>query len=482
MLGMPGILSGFFVVISEYSLINIRYNFSLGKDAVFMDSANTLTTGKVYPTLIKFTVPFLLASLLQNLYGTVDLLVTGNFSSPASMSAVATGAQLMTLVTFLMLGLTTGATVLIGQFLGAGDKKNAASVIGNSIFVFGGISLLFMLLFLVFHPVFLTWLNVPAQAVAEAKTYTMICSLGIPLIVGYDTVCAVLRGMGDSRSPLIFVAVACVVNIAGDLLLTGVFGLGAAGVAVSTVAAQGISFLTGLLHLSRKGLGIPFSRDDVRFSRKVAARILSLGIPLAIKSILVNLSFMLITSIINAMGVTASAAMGVGDKIIGFAFLPQSSFSNAISVIVAQNMGAKQPDRAKKATLYGMGTCLVWGTLFFAFSQLFPTALPSLFTQETAVQELCGLYIKAYSYDAMLTSIVFCLSSMFTGCGRSTFTMAQDLITTFLVRVPVTYLVSRMAGVTLFQIGLAAPAASVLGIIICLAYLKMGRWKRGILA
>ncbi|MBO5069941.1 MAG: MATE family efflux transporter, partial [Roseburia sp.] len=308
-----------------------------------------------------------------------------------------------------------------------------------------------------------------------------ICCLGIPLIIGYNTVCAILRGMGDSKSPLAFVAIACVVNIVGDLLLSGLFSMGAAGVAIATVVAQGISFLVGLIYLMKKGIGVPFSRADIQFSAAMSGRILKQGIPLAIKSILVNLSFMLITAIINAMGVTASAAMGVGDKIVSFAFLPQTSFSNSISVIVAQNMGAKKPERAKQATLYGMATCIVWSVCFLALSQLFPSALPALFTRDLAVQEMCGQYLKAYSLDGVLVSIVFCLSSMFTGCGRSTFTMVQDLVTTFLVRVPVTYFVSRISGITLFEIGLAAPAASVLGIVICLVYLKMGKWKEGFL-
>lgn len=446
-----------------------------------MNTQNTLTEGKLYPALIKFTIPFLLSSLLQNLYGTVDLLVIGNFSTKANVSAVATGSQVMTLVTFFILGLTTGATVLIGQFLGAKHYKTVAEVIGNSIFVFGGLSVFMMIVFLFVHPYVLRLLNIPAEAEAAANTYTMICCLGIPLIVGYNTVCAILRGIGDSKSPLIFVAIACVVNIAGDLLLSGGFHMGAAGVAISTVAAQGISFISALLFLRKKGMGIPFSKKDIRFSMTMAKRIITLGIPIGIKSILVNLSFMLITSIINAMGVTYSAAMGVGDKIVGFAFLPQSSFATSISVVVAQNMGARKPERAKKATIYGMLTCIVIGFIFFAYSQVFPTVLPSLFTKDAEVQAMCGMYIKAYSYDAVLTSIVFCLSSMFTGCGKSTFTMLQDLASTFLVRVPVTYFVSRIAGATLFQIGLAAPVASIMGIAMCLVYLKSGRWKTGFL-
>lgn len=447
-----------------------------------MKTKNTLTEGKLYPALIKFTIPFLLSSLLQNLYGTVDLLVIGNFSTKANVSAVATGAEVMTLVTFFILGLTTGATVLIGQFLGARQYKTVADTIGNSIFVFGGLSVLMMVIFIFVHPSILQLLNIPAEAECSANTYTMICCLGIPLIVGYNTVCAILRGIGDSKSPLIFVGIACVINVIGDLLLSGALHMGAAGVAISTVAAQGISFITALLFLWKKGIGIPFSKSDIRFSLAMAKRIITLGIPIGIKSILVNLSFMLITSIINAMGVSYSAAMGVGDKIIGFAFLPQSSFATSISVVVAQNMGAGKPERARKTTVYGMLTCIVIGFIFFAYSQLFPTVLPSLFTKDAEVQAMCGMYIKAYSYDAVLTSIVFCLSSMFTGCGKSTFTMLQDLASTFLVRVPATYFISRMPGATLFQIGLASPMASVLGIIICLVYLKSGRWKTGFLA
>lgn len=446
-----------------------------------MNSNNMLVEGKLYPSLIRFTIPFLLSSLLQNLYGTVDLLVIGNFSTKANVSAVATGAEIMALVTMFLLGLTTGATVLIGQFLGAKQEKTVAQVIGNSIFVFGGISILMMVIFLLAHPFLLQFLNIPAVAETSARTYTMICCLGIPLIVGYNSVCAILRGMGDSKSPLFFVAVACLVNIAGDLILSGALHMGAAGVAIATVTAQGISFMIALLHLKRKGLGVPFSKNDICFSGKMAKRIILLGIPIGIKSILVNLSFMLITSIINAMGVNYSVAMGVGDKIVGFAFLPQTSFSTSISVVVAQNMGAGKPERAKKATIYGMLTCVLCGLLFFVFSQVFPTVLPSLFTKDVIVQNMCGSYIKAYSYDCILTSIVFCLSSMFTGCGKSTFTMAQDLAATFFVRVPVTYFVSKMEGATLFQIGLAAPIASIMGIVICLLYLKSGRWKRGMI-
>ena len=442
-----------------------------------MSEKNMITTGRIYPALLKFTVPFLLSSLLQNLYGTVDLLVIGNYSNAASVSAVATGSQVMSLLTFLMMGFSMGATVLIGRYIGAQQYKKVADVIGNSVILFTGMSMVLAGVLIILHGTFLNWMNIPVEAVTEANTYTLICAFGIPLIVGYNTVCSILRGIGDSQRPLYFVAVACVVNIVLDYLLAGVFHMGAAGVAIATVVAQGVSFIVGLIYIMKRGLGFEFSREDITFDFETTKSIFTISVPLAIRSIMINFSFMLITAIINKMGVTVSAAMGVGDKIVNFAFIPQSSFSSAIAIFVAQNMGAEQPDRAIKSTLYGMGTCVGIGVIFCIFSHIYPTVLPSIFTKDVAVQQMCGEYIRAYSYDAILTSIVFCLTSMFNGCGKSGFTVIQDLVSTFLMRVPFTYFMSKMSGVTLFQLGLAAPAASFVSIVICVIYLKSGKWK-----
>lgn len=438
---------------------------------------NSLVKGDVFKVLIKFTIPFLLSCLLQNLYGTVDLLVIGNYSVASNVSAVATGSQVMGLITQFILGITTGATVLIGQYLGANKPKKVAKTIGNSIYLFTIIALLFTGISLGLHELILEIMNIPLEASDAANTYTIICSIGIPLIVGYNTICAILRGLGDIKSPLYFVLIACFFNIVLDIILAGYMDMGAAGVAIATVVAQGISFIIGLFYLYKKGIGIPFSKDDIKLEFSEAKRILLIGIPLGVKSIIISFSFMMITAIINKMGVLVSAAMGVGDKIVNFAFLPQSAFATSISVMVAQNMGANQPKRAIQATQYGMITCVIIGILFTIFQHIYPTVLPALFTKDTVVQQLCGEYVKAYSYDSILTSIVFCLSSMFTGCGKSTFTLIQDLVSTFGMRVPATYFLSKLTGVTLYQLGLAAPAASFVSIVICLVYLKSGKWK-----
>lgn len=442
----------------------------------------TLTEGKLFGTLIRFTIPFLLSTLLQTLYGTVDLFIISKFCLSSDVSAVSTGSQVLNTCTFLMLGLTSGATVLLGQFYGAKDEKKVAEVIGDAIIIFTGLSVIATIILVLTCGGFLDLLQIPPEARTSAITYTTICCLGIPLIMGYNVVCSILRSLGDSKSPLLFIFIACIINIIGDTVLTGFLGMGSAGVAIATVTAQGISFIIGLFYLKKHGIGVPFHKSYIRFSKKLTIMILKIGIPSAIKSVMVNFSFLLITAIINHMGVLYSAAMGVGDKIVNIAFLPQNALYCSICVIVAQNIGAGKPDRAKKATIYGIIICVIWGLVFFAISNLSPEMIPSLFTKDPEVCARCALYVKAYSIDCVLTGFTFCLASMFMGCGKSGFVMAQDLISTFAVRVPVSYVMSRMAGVTLYQIGLAAPAASLLAILMLLLYLKFGKWKTGVIA
>ncbi len=437
-----------------------------------------LTEGPIAGNLLRFTVPFLFAILLQNLYGIVDTLIIGNFGSTAGLSAVSSGAQLLAVFTYFAIGLSSGGTVLVGQCIGAKDEKRAAKIVGNVIIDFAVVGLILTLAAFVFSPQLLGLLNVPEEAMEQAVAYMKICSCGIPLIIGYNIVCALLRAMGDSKSPLIFVGVACLVNICGDYLLTGRLGMGAMGVAIATVCAQGISFIYSLIFIAKRGMAFPFSLKDIKFHREITVSILKVGIPIGIQSILVNISFMFITAIINSMGLTASAAMGIGDKIVEFAFIPQNAFTSSVSVIVAQNFGAKQYDRAKKSVRYAIVVCLSIGLVFLAICQFMPWLFPSIFTDDAAVIELAGQYMRAYSIDAVLTSITFCLAGMLNGCGKTTYNMAQNLITTFLVRVPLTWILSKLPNANLFIIGCASPASSLVSVIMLALYIKSGRWKK----
>ena len=440
----------------------------------------SLTEGPIVSTMLTFTIPFLLSNLLQTLYGTVDTLTVGNFGSTEGLSAVSTGAQLLSLVTFLSIGLSSGGTVLIGQCIGARDHKRAAKVVGNTIIDFTLVSLILTGLMMLLYPFFLNALNVPAEAMSEANNYMRICTLGIPLIIGYNIVCALLRAMGDSKSPLLFVGVACLVNIAGDLLLTGVLHMGAAGVAIATVTAQGVSFIFSLFFIMKRGMSFPFTRADIRFDGSTTARIFQIGVPMGVQSMLINLSFLFITSIINSMGLTASAAMGIGDKITGFAFMPQSAFAASVAVIVAQNVGAKQPERAIKSVKYAIYICVAIEFVFLVACQIWPNFFPALFTSDADVIVMAGQYMRAYSIDAVLTSLTFCMSGLLNGCGKTTYNMTQNLIATFLGRVPATYVLSRVPNTNLFLIGMAAPASTLISIIMLGIYIAKGYWKKGL--
>ena len=448
--------------------------------SVSRQSRNDLTESPVFSSVLWFTLPFLLSNLLQTLYGTVDTLVIGNCGSSSGVSAVACGSQLLSLFTFLAIGLSAGGTVLVSQCIGAKDDKQAARIVGNLIIDFAVISIVLTIISAIFSPVFLSWLNVPPEAMAEATVYMRICSLGIPLIIGYNIVCALLRAMGDSKSPLIFVAVACVINIAGDLLLTGVMGMGVTGVAIATAVAQGFGFVFSLIFITRKGMPFAFGKRDIRFDGRTTAHIFKIGIPMGVQSVLINISFMFITAIINGMGLSASAAMGIGDKIVGFTFMPQSAFSASVAVVVAQNFGAGKMDRAYKAIGYAIGVCIVIETLCFLVCLLFPSFMPSLFSNDEEVIEMAGLYMKAYSIDGVLTAISFNLSALLNGCGKTAFNMAQNLIATFLGRIPATWFFAQMAHTDLFLIGCAAPASTIMSIVMLVVYILVIRKKKSL--
>lgn len=431
---------------------------------------NAIVHGRLGRVLFKFAIPFLIANILQALYGAVDMLVVGQYADAAALSAVSVGSQVMQTFASALMGLTTGGTVLLGQKIGAKDDKGAADAVGTMIVLFGAVAVvLTALMFFTCKP-FVALLNTPAEAVPHAISYVSICVLGIPVITGYNTTSAIFRGMGDSKSPMICVAATTVVNIVGDMLLVAGFGMGAAGAAIATVLAQAISFVMSLILLKKSGFLFPFSRKDVRLRVPELKWILKVGMPLCLQDVLVNMSFLIITAIINGMGLIASAAVGVVGRISSFAFMPNGAFSSAIATVAAQNIGANRRDRALKSLWLGIGYSLIVSTAFCIYSQFLPETLVRIFTADAEVIAAGAQYLRADAWDAMLTSFVFCFNSYFSACGNSMVTMIHGLCATFLVRIPVSWLVSRMAEPSLFGVGLAAPAASLFSIVVCVCY------------
>lgn len=442
-----------------------------------MEQKNLLTKGSIFKSLMIFSFPFLLASLLQAFYGAADLFVVGQYADSAAVSAVAIGSQVMQTITGVILGITTGGTILIGQYLGARREKDMAKTIGTIICVFGLFSVVLTILMVLFTNPIARIMHTPAEAMKYTQQYIFVCSCGIPFIIGYNAVSGILRGMGDSKTPLYFIAIACVINITVDIILVDFFKMGAVGAAAATVGAQGISFLLAVLFLWKKGFPFEFGKKYILLFPQKAKIIFHLGLPIALQDGLINISFLLITTIINTMGLTASAAVGVVEKIIVFAMLPPTAFASAIAVTTAQNIGAGKIERAQKSLYAGIACSLVMGIAFWIYSQISPESITSLFSNDKEVIYTAAAYLKSYSLDCILVCFIFCMNSFFSGCGHPIFPMVHSLIATFLIRIPVSFFLSRIEGITLYKIGFGAPLATFISLIMCIIYMKYGSWK-----
>ena len=435
-----------------------------------MEKIKDFTEGRILPQLLSFAFPVLLALFLQAMYGAVDLLVVGQFAAAEDVSAVSTGSQIMHSITTVITGLAMGLTVLVGQRIGEKRPELAGEAIGNGICLFGTMALGLTLIMVIGSEAAATIMHAPKEAFAQTADYIRICSAGTLFIVAYNLLGSIFRGIGDSKMPLITVAIACVINIFGDLLFVAVFQLGAAGAAFATVLAQAVSVLLSLLIIKKRPLPFSFGMKDVRFGKKNIKKILAIGTPIALQELLVGISFLVITAIVNSMGVIASAGVGVAEKLCGFVMLVPSSFMQAMSAFVAQNMGARKPERAKKALFCGIATSLLAGFVLFYVSFFHGDLLSAIFARDHEVILASADYLKSYAIDCLFTAFLFCFMGYFNGCEKTFFVMLQGIVGAFLIRIPVAWFMSRQAGVTLFKLGLATPCSTVVQIAFCVTY------------
>ena len=428
------------------------------------------TQGKILSPLLKFALPILGALLLQATYGAVDVIVVGQFCSPADVSAVAIGSNLMHTVQVFIIALAMGTTVLLGQRLGEGRADTAGSVIGNSIWLFAAVGLLLTALLLTFSDGILKLMQTPAEALVPAKEYFTICAIGAVFIVAYNVLGSVFRGIGDSKTPLIAVCIACVCNIGGDLYFVTRLKMGAAGAALATVISQGISVVLCLLMIRKKGLPFYFGKSSMTVDRDILKKVLKFGFPLALQELLVSGSFLVLAAIVNSLGVIASAGLGVAQKLIAYIMLVASSFSQALAAFVAQNVGAGKEQRGSRAMLYGMLTSFAI-SIFIAWSTFFHgDVLCRLFASDSEVIAAGYDYMRAYSIDVLQTSFLFCFIGYFNGCGKTRFTMIQGLFGAFVIRIPVAFYMSTLEPVSLFNIALATPTSTFFQIAVCVIY------------
>ena len=437
------------------------------------EQRNAFTEGPILRPLIRFTVPIMLALFLQAMYGAVDLIVVGQFAGDAgSVSAVSTGSTMMNLPMMIIFGLTMGATVLIGRKIGERNYEEAGEIVGASVVLFAIVGAAFTALMLALCHPFAQVMQVPEEAYDFTIQYVMICASGTIFIVAYNVLSAIFRGLGNSTLPLIFVAIACVVNIAGDLLLVAVFHMGAAGAAIATVAAQAVSVVLSLAIIRRTKLPFHFRRSYIRLNVPHIAGIVRLGFPIALQDTLTNVSFLVVNAVINNMGVITSAGYGIAQKVTSFILLIPSAFGSAMSAFVAQNIGARRPHRARRAMFYGMGLALGMGVFMFLLSFFFGDRLAAIFNGEAAIISAAAEYLRGFSFDCLMVSVLFCFTGYFNGCGRTLFVMVQGLIGALAVRMPFAILMSMRPEPTLFSIGLATPLASLTSIVLCAVYYR----------
>ena len=443
-----------------------------------MENAKNFTTGGVLKTLIKFAVPVFAALFLQSLYGGVDLLIVGQFAETADVSGVATGSLLMQTVTMVITGLSMGITVYVGQKIGEKNEEEAGKAIGCGIVLFILIGILLSSVLVIFTKPLANLLQAPTEAYVQTCQYIMVCGFGTVFIGLYNLLGAIFRGIGDSKTPLFTVLVACIFNIFGDLLFVAVFGLGAMGAALATILAQAISVMVSTLVITKKTLPFSFQKEHIRFDSKIIAQQLRLGTPIALQELLVGISFLVIQAVVNAIDVVASAGVGVAEKVCGFIMLVPSAFSQSISAFVAQNIGAGLKERALKALKYGILSSLLAATVIGSFTFLKGNLLAMIFAKDAEVIMQAHDYLKAYAIDTFLTAILFCYIGYYNGCGNTFFVMLQGIVGAFCVRVPIVILMSNLPDTTLFHIGLATPSSSVFQILLCLLFMFYKKHKK----
>lgn len=439
-----------------------------------MDSKQDFTQGSIFGKMMQFMIPILGAQILQAMYGAVDMLVVGHFGTNAAISGVSTGSSIMNLVTFVLSQLAAGVMILIGRYLGQRQSERIGTLIGRAIAFFLAVSVVLTAALVIFAKPIAVLMQAPAEAVELTAQYIRICGVGCVFVVFYNLISCIFRGLGNSRLPLLFVGIACVVNIVGDLALVALLDMNVAGAAIATIAAQAVSVLLSLLIIRRQKLPFRFSRKDIRLDREVAGFV-RVGAPLALQELLTNISFLAICAFINRLGLDASNGYGIAQKIQSFVMLVPSSIMQCMASFVAQNVGASKEERAKKGMLYGMAVGAGIGVVIAALALFRGDLLASLFSGNAQDIARAFEYLRGFAPEAVLTSVLFSFLGYFNGHSRSTFVMVQSIAQAFLIRLPVSYLMSIQPGVSLTGVGLAVPLSTVFGIAMCLWYYRRMR-------
>lgn len=445
---------------------------------------NDLTEGSVTKKLLYFAFPFMLSNLLQTVYNLVDMSVVGHFMGSAGLSAVSVGGRLVELLTLLCTGFCTGGQILLSQQVGAKQKDGIQKTIGT-LFTFTLLCAVVLgALSIALHRTLLDLLNTPPAAYEQAAAYMVICNSGCLFIFGYNALCAILRGLGDSKRPLMFVAIASVVNLVLDLVFVAGFQMGAAGAAIATVISQAISFVSSLVYLiiKREAFGFTFSRKTLKIHGQTLGILTKLGVPLAFQTAAISVSMLFVNSFINSYGEAASAVYGAGLKLQGIPSIITQGMSMANSSMVGQNMAAGKPDRVKQSvhTCFVLNVC-VYG-VFILICMVAPRLVFSLFTTEEAVLELAPAYLRISCIGFAASIFNSSFNSVINGIGFTSLSMAIGLLDGVVARIAFSLLFGITLGMGLNGFFLGHSLAIWITALLSFGYYLSGHWQHRKLA
>ena len=441
-----------------------------------------LTEGRISTVLLRFSAPFMLANLVTSLYSAVGMLVVGRYTNPETIAAVATGAQILNPMLSFITGIGTGATVIIGRRIGEKNSEAGTRAAG-SLFVITAIMIVILTAFTWFcREVLLDLMGTPPEARAAATRYVKISTMGVPFQIGFGLISALFRGMGNSTTPSIVAGISCVINITLSFLFVGAAGMAEGGVAYAAFAAQGVSFLLVAVWLYRKRLPFPFSKKDVRADKASTRFIVTVGVPLVMQDLALTAAFMIITNRVNSISVQAAAAVGVVNRVTNIAFVLLAAIGSAVAAMTAQNIGASKHNRAIASLRCGIAFSLVISVSIFTFCLIRPEAVASVFATDEGVIHATATYLRAYSFEAVMLSFIFCMNSYLAGCGKSKIAMIHTTISVFCFRVPLCIIIAQLQGLDLTArltyLGISGPVASLFSIIFCVVYISFQQKRR----
>lgn len=439
-------------------------------------------------SLVSFALPIVMTDVIQQLYSMVDLMIIGQFVGNIGTIGVNTGGEIADFLMPVATAFAAAGQIYIAQLAGAKKQEEQKSAVGTFVTLMLAASLVFMVITVAAAGPILHLLNCPEEAIGEARAYMMITGIGLPFIYGYNAVCGVLRGMGESKRPLVFIIIAATVNVFLDILLVAVFHLGAAGTAIATVFSQAAAFTASFvyMYMRKETFEFELKRSYFRCDRHHMSVLLKLGLPQALRSVLVRTSMMWVNASVNACGAIASGTNGIGNKLQKFLEIFSSSMSQASAAMVGQNLGAKKPDRAKKAVLCSLLCSLSFGVVISILILLFPKQTFGIFTTDDAVKALGVYYISMLAVHIMVSAVTSSFQSMVIGSGNAALNFIIGILDGVVCKIGLSLLFVHVVFqvtpetdwfMTTMGYFWGTGLSRVLPAIVCIAYFLSGKWK-----